>query len=59
MVDAHTWWRMGDRSYDFPHGPAPRKEDGGLTAWSWRGWKEPMQPDDHEAYSAALKEEMF
>src|SRR5207245_832919 len=18
MVDAHTWWRMGDRSYDFP-----------------------------------------
>ncbi|HWB84167.1 MAG TPA: mandelate racemase/muconate lactonizing enzyme family protein [Bryobacteraceae bacterium] len=47
MVDAHTWWRMGDRSYS-PHTVeqlAAQMADYGI-AWL----EEPLPPDDHEAY---------
>jgi len=48
MVDAHTWWRMGDRSYtpqmieDLARQMAPYN----LT---WL--EEPLPPDDHTAYA--------
>jgi L-alanine-DL-glutamate epimerase-like enolase superfamily enzyme len=48
MVDAHTWWRMGDRSYtpqmieDLARQMAPYK----LT---WL--EEPLPPDDHAQYA--------
>ena len=48
MVDAHTWWRMGDRSYtpqmveDLARQMAPYN----LT---WL--EEPLPPDDHAAYA--------
>ena len=47
MIDAHTWWRMGDRSYSqstverLAHSMAEHR-----IAWL----EEPMPPDDHEAY---------
>jgi L-alanine-DL-glutamate epimerase-like enolase superfamily enzyme len=52
MVDAHTWWRMGDRSYDLAtvERLAEFMADQGV-AWL----EEPLPPDDHEAY-LALKE---
>jgi L-alanine-DL-glutamate epimerase-like enolase superfamily enzyme len=47
MVDAHTWWRMGDRSYS----PATVEElakSMGEYAIAWL--EEPLPPDDHKAY---------
>lgn len=47
MVDAHTWWRMGDRSY-----PAEtiEKVAGQMGEFDIAWLEEPMPPDDHEAY---------
>jgi L-alanine-DL-glutamate epimerase-like enolase superfamily enzyme len=47
MVDAHTWWRMGDRSYslDTVEQLARNMADYDI-AWL----EEPMPPDDHVAY---------
>ena len=47
MVDAHTWWRMGDRSYslDIVEQLAECMADYDI-AWL----EEPLPPDDHEAY---------
>lgn len=52
MVDAHTWWRMGDRNYDAAtvERVALAMSDYGI-AWL----EEPLPPHDHEAY-VALKE---
>src|SRR5258708_20306857 len=47
MVDAHTWWRMGDRSYDVPTVQRVAKEMAGYRVASL---EEPLPPDDHEAY---------
>src|SRR2546423_3006035 len=47
MVDAHTWWRMGDRSYS----PETVERLAGEMAEYNIAWlEEPMPPDDHEAY---------
>ena len=47
MVDAHTWWRMGDRSYS----PATVEELARRMADYDIAWlEEPMPPDDHAAY---------
>jgi len=53
MVDAHTWWRMGDSSYDVAtiERVAERLADCEI-AWL----EEPLPPDDHEAY-LRLKEQ--
>ncbi|HUA61518.1 MAG TPA: mandelate racemase/muconate lactonizing enzyme family protein [Verrucomicrobiae bacterium] len=52
MVDAHTWWRMGDRSYSQETVAQLAGEMGGLDiAWL----EEPMPPHDHAAY-ARLRE---
>jgi L-alanine-DL-glutamate epimerase-like enolase superfamily enzyme len=52
MVDAHTWWRMGDRNYSLEtvEKLAESMADYGI-AWL----EEPMPPDDHAGY-LALKE---
>jgi L-alanine-DL-glutamate epimerase-like enolase superfamily enzyme len=47
MVDAHTWWRMGDRSYDFQTIERLARE---LAAQRVAWLEEPIPPDDHEAY---------
>ncbi|MBI3472677.1 MAG: mandelate racemase/muconate lactonizing enzyme family protein, partial [Candidatus Solibacter usitatus] len=47
MVDAHTWWRMGDRSYTPEIVDQMAKDLAGLDVF-WL--EEPLPPDDHEAY---------
>jgi L-alanine-DL-glutamate epimerase-like enolase superfamily enzyme len=47
MVDAHTWWRMGDRSYSLETVESLAAEMAGFNvAWL----EEPLPPDDHAAY---------
>ena len=52
MVDAHTWWRMGDRSYS-PATVEQLAQDMAAHRIAWL--EEPLPPDDHAAY-LALKE---
>ena len=55
MVDAHTWWRMGDRSYSFETvAQLAREMSDYHVAWL----EEPLPPDDHEAY-LRLKEKDY
>jgi len=47
MVDAHSWWRMGDRSYTAETVHQVAREMGSFDiAWL----EEPLPPDDHNAY---------
>jgi L-alanine-DL-glutamate epimerase-like enolase superfamily enzyme len=47
MVDAHSWWRMGDKSYSAETVTELARE----MAKSQITWlEEPMPPDDHDAY---------
>jgi L-alanine-DL-glutamate epimerase-like enolase superfamily enzyme len=52
MVDAHTWWRMGDRNYlpDTIHKLAADLSQYGI-AWL----EEPLPPADHEGYRQLKK----
>ena len=52
MVDAHTWWRMGDRSYSAEIVDQLARS---LAVYDPAWLDEPLPPDDHEAYRA-LKE---
>ena len=52
MVDAHTWWRMGDRSYSLETVEQAARE---MAAYNIAWLEEPMPPDNHDAY-LALKE---
>jgi L-alanine-DL-glutamate epimerase-like enolase superfamily enzyme len=47
MVDAHTWWRMGDRSYDFA---TVERLAESMSDFNIAWLEEPLPPDDHEAY---------
>jgi L-alanine-DL-glutamate epimerase-like enolase superfamily enzyme len=55
MVDAHTWWRMGDRSYSAATVEQMAKDLAGHDA-AWL--EEPLPPEDHEAYRV-LKEKDY
>jgi L-alanine-DL-glutamate epimerase-like enolase superfamily enzyme len=52
MIDAHTWWRMGDRSYT-PEtiGELARAMKPYAPTWL----EEPLPPEDHAAYRALRK----
>jgi L-alanine-DL-glutamate epimerase-like enolase superfamily enzyme len=52
MVDAHTWWRMGDRSYS---ADTVEQLAAGMAAYDIAWLEEPMPPHDHAAY-VRLKE---
>lgn len=47
MVDAHSWWRMGDRSYS-PETIADLARSMGAYDITWL--EEPLPPADHAAY---------
>jgi L-alanine-DL-glutamate epimerase-like enolase superfamily enzyme len=47
MIDAHTWWRMGDRSYSYDMVERIAEQ---LMEYNIAWLEEPMPPDDHEAY---------
>jgi L-alanine-DL-glutamate epimerase-like enolase superfamily enzyme len=55
MVDAHTWWRMGDRSYGFDTVEQLARD---MAAYDVAWLEEPLPPDDHEAY-LRLKEKEY
>lgn len=47
MIDAHSWWRMGDRSYSFDTVAQLARD---MAAYHPTWLEEPVPPDDHEAY---------
>ncbi len=47
MVDAHSWWRMGDRSYSFD---TVARLAGEMASHRPTWLEEPLPPDDHDAY---------
>lgn len=47
MVDAHTWWRMGDRNYS-PETIAELAQDFSEFGIAWL--EEPLPPADHNGY---------
>ncbi len=49
MVDAHTWWRMGDKSYSAETVQRLAREMGAYRPY-WL--EEPFRPEDHDAYRA-------
>jgi L-alanine-DL-glutamate epimerase-like enolase superfamily enzyme len=48
MIDAHAWWRMGDRSYEFAEVAAVAEQ---ISAYRAVWLEEPLPPEDHEAYA--------
>jgi L-alanine-DL-glutamate epimerase-like enolase superfamily enzyme len=52
MVDAHTWWRMGDRSYSLATVEQLARS---MATYDIAWLEEPLPPDDHAAYQQ-LKE---
>lgn len=55
MVDAHTWWRMGDKSYSKETIADLSKT---FSAYHPYWLEEPLPPEDHQAYKA-LKSKGF
>lgn len=55
MIDAHSWWRMGDRSYtaETVAAVAARMAEHEIT---WL--EEPLPPADHEAYRELKKSDL-
>lgn len=47
MVDAHTWWRMGSRSYD---ANTVERLAEAMMEYEIAWLEEPVPPDDHEGY---------
>jgi L-alanine-DL-glutamate epimerase-like enolase superfamily enzyme len=47
MIDAHSWWRMGDRSYSRETVSGVAKV---MAAFNPTWLEEPLPPDDHAAY---------
>lgn len=47
MVDAHTWWRMGDKSYTLEMITNLSKE---MAVYDPEWLEEPLPPEDHPAY---------
>ena len=55
MIDAHTWWRMGNKSYS-PETIADLSKS--MSAYHPYWLEEPLPPEDHAAYRA-LKDKGF
>jgi L-alanine-DL-glutamate epimerase-like enolase superfamily enzyme len=49
MIDAHSWWRMGDLSYSPATVEQLARE---IAAYNPTWLEEPLPPDDHAAYRA-------
>jgi L-alanine-DL-glutamate epimerase-like enolase superfamily enzyme len=47
MIDAHSWWRMGDKSYSAETVTELSRE---IAKFKPTWLEEPIPPDDHEAY---------
>jgi L-alanine-DL-glutamate epimerase-like enolase superfamily enzyme len=49
MIDAHSWWRMGDKSYSLETVTELARE---MAKFNPAWLEEPIPPDDHDAYRA-------
>ena len=47
MIDAHSWWRMGDRNYSFDTVAGLAQA---MSAYHPTWLEEPLPPEDHAAY---------
>jgi len=47
MIDAHSWWRMGDRNYSLETVARLTRE---FAPYQPTWLEEPLPPDDHDAY---------
>ncbi len=56
MIDAHTWWRMGDRSYS-PE--TVERVAAGMSQYDPLWLEEPLPPADHEAYAALRAKDLI
>lgn len=54
MVDAHTWWRMGDRSYSLETIIDLAKD---MAQFQPTWLEEPLPPEDHKAYVTLRQKE--
>jgi L-alanine-DL-glutamate epimerase-like enolase superfamily enzyme len=55
MVDAHTWWRMGDRSYSPETVHHLARE---MAAYRIAWLEEPLPPGDHAGYLALKQQDL-
>ena len=55
MVDAHTWWRMGNKSYSHETVEQLAKA---MAEYRILWLEEPMPPDDHDAYVALNEKDL-
>lgn len=53
MIDAHAWWRMGDKNYSCDRVLQLARE---MAAYSPYWLEEPLPPDDHDLYRQLTKE---
>jgi L-alanine-DL-glutamate epimerase-like enolase superfamily enzyme len=56
MVDAHTWWRMGDRSYSYD---TVRQLCRDMAPYEPAWLEEPLPPEDHDAYRRLKQDAPF
>jgi L-alanine-DL-glutamate epimerase-like enolase superfamily enzyme len=55
MVDAHTWWRMGDRSYSLD---TVEQLARAMAEYDIAWLEEPLPPEDHAAYQQLREKEI-
>ncbi len=56
MVDAHTWWRMGDKSYSFETVQRLYRD---LAPFGPVWLEEPIVPEDHDGYRRLRRDGRF
>src|SRR5687767_4584728 len=56
MIDAHSWWRMGDLSYSLQTVKDLARE---MAKFNPTWLEEPMPPNDHEAYRQLRSEKIL
>jgi len=55
MVDAHSWWRMGDRSYSFE---TIQRVAEAMSEFDIAWLEEPLPPHDHDAYRRMREQDL-
>jgi L-alanine-DL-glutamate epimerase-like enolase superfamily enzyme len=56
MVDAHAWWRMGDKNYSYETVVQLARE---MATYSPYWLEEPLPPDDHDLYRKLTAEKII
>lgn len=56
MIDAHAWWRMGDKNYSYDTVVQLARD---MAAYAPTWLEEPLPPDDHELYRKITAENII